>query len=108
MGSFARLLEMVSVWLTLLLPLPYAFLAVWGTLLWFSMDETWYLTYRADFWPLLLLFKMYVVMAYIGIVVNLCLAAVLNAKSLRDAFGGQGSAAAESSPLLPKNETHYV
>jgi hypothetical protein len=78
-------------------------MAVWGTLLWSVMDQSCYLTYNADFWTLLLLFKIYVVLAYMGIVVSFCLSVLEIGKTFNGS--GQGS---ESSPILPKKEAHNV
>mmetsp|Transcript_50762 Transcript_50762/g.106081 ORF Transcript_50762/g.106081 Transcript_50762/m.106081 type:complete len:172 (-) Transcript_50762:175-690(-) len=102
----AHLLQMVSVWLSLLPTIYYAFVAVWGTLLWAVMDEPCYLTYKADFWSLLLLFKLCVIQAYIGIVISFCLAALQIGTVLFNAYSRQGSTPTESSPMLPKEQAH--
>ena len=72
-GAAAALtsLDQFSVWFSLSNPVIYAFMAVWGTLMWSVMDEACYLESNPDFWSLIFLFKIYVVMAYVGFVSGL-------------------------------------
>ena len=64
-------LGQLSVWFFLSHPVIYAFMAVWGTLMWSVMDEACYLKSNPDFWSLIFLFKIYVVLTYVGMVLGL-------------------------------------
>jgi hypothetical protein len=74
--GLSNLAKIISVWLFLVHPAAYAFMAVWGTLMWSVMDEACFLQHNADFWSLILLFKIYVVLMYAGIVLSFCTAAL--------------------------------
>ena len=98
---------LISPWLSLIQPVFQLVFAAWGTVLWSSMNEQCYLTYpehRSEhkgpqtktaetcrfhfdldislllvfsFWPLVLLFKIYVILAYIAAIAGLCQAVAL-------------------------------
>ena len=101
LGVSTSLIQMISVWLTLLSPVFYAFMAIWGTMLWSFMDEPCFLTSNKDFWSLILLFKIYVVLGYVALVLSF----FTSVMQIRASFevSDKGSAATESSPLVSKN-----
>jgi hypothetical protein len=121
-ASLSSLAKQISVWIFLVQTGACAFMAVWGTLMWSVMDETCFIQHNADFWSLILLFTIYVVLMYAGIGLSFFHAAF----HIADASGSlrtdhsdgiawavvppgapaQGDALTETTPLVSKGTEH--